>query len=279
MGDGRGFYAELSPLPRHRTLVDHIFILRDRGTLTGPGRSVFATPFRETALVAAYPDDGHGNPTDLIWQLVQTPPRFRRQPRTAGLHGWMIGVRSDPLATGLDGLSRALRGRSGDLAAIVAEDAGFDAVVAWFDDVLELAVAARSDEQPVALRSLSVRGAVAATTVAGLADAANVTPRTLHRHVRARTGLSPKRYASLQRFNAALREVAGGDDGFAEVAMAAGYCDQSHMTADLTQHTGAPPGRLRAFARRQRAPDAARYFDDAAVRRRVTVLLTAPDPG
>lgn len=277
MREGRGFYAELSPLPRHRALVDHIFILRDRGALTGPERSVFATPFRETALVAGCPDDGRGNSADLTWQLMQTPPRFRRQSRTASLHGWMIGVRSDPLAAGRDELSRVLWDRSGDLAAIIAEDACCDAVVAWFDDVLETAMAARSDEQPVTLLSLSARGP-AAMTVARLADAANVTPRTLRRHVRARTGLSPKRYATLQRFNAALHEVAGGNDGFAEVAMAAGYSDQSHMTADLTQHTGAPPGRLRAFARRQGVTDAARYFEDATVRGRVTVLLTAPDP-
>jgi len=275
----------VSPLPRHRGLVDHIFVLRDRGALTGPGRSVFATPFREVALVAACPDDGTA---DLSWQLVQVPPRFKRQARAGSLHGWMMGLRADPLAAGLDEVSRALWDRSGDLAEILAKEAGLDAVVAWFDGVLDAAAAARSDEDPApqspqgeALRAwrrvLSARG-VASATIARLARATNITPRTLQRHVRARTGLSPKRYAALRRFNAALHEVAGGSGGFADVAMTAGYCDQAHMTADLTQHTGAPPGRLRMFARRQSAPDAARYFADAAVRARVTLLLTAPDP-
>ena len=30
-------YAELHPMDRHRPFIDHLFILRDRGRLTGAG--------------------------------------------------------------------------------------------------------------------------------------------------------------------------------------------------------------------------------------------------
>jgi len=283
-----GVYAELAPLPRHRALVDHIFILRDRGGLTGPKRSVFATPFCEIALVAAFPDQGSGDDGRMAWQVVQAPPRFGRQPRATSLHGWMVGVRADPLGAGLDGLPQALRERSGELTEIVVGEAGCDAIVAWLDDVLDAVIAdTRGDEDMSMARSrqrdivgawrqaLSARGAPRARTIARLADATDIAPRTLRRHVRSRAGLTPKRYATLRRFNAALHEVAGGDGSFAEVAMAAGYCDQSHMTADLAQHTGASPGRLRAFARCRSETDAAWFFKDPGVRARVTLFLAA----
>jgi len=283
-----GVYAELAPLPRHRAVVDHVFILRDRGALTGPGRSVFATPFREIALVAACPDARDGDPAEIAWQLLQVSPRFGRRPRAASLHGWMIGVRVDPLAAGLAALPRVLRDRTGSLGEIVVGEAACDAIVAWLDGVLDLVLgdvpdagdgpAPRSRQREVAgSRHWALFGGAAPRpkTIARLADAGHVAPRTLQRHVRSRTGLAPKRYAALRRFNAALREVAGGEERFADVAVAAGYCDQSHMTADLARHAGSSPGRLRAFARRQRAAEAARLFADPAVRARITLLLAA----
>ena len=44
-------YAELQPMDRHRSFIDHLFVLRDRGRLTGIGRNLFASPFSEIALV------------------------------------------------------------------------------------------------------------------------------------------------------------------------------------------------------------------------------------
>ena len=50
-------YVELQPMDRHRPFIDHLFILRDRGRLTGIGRNLFASPFSEIALVGRHPDD------------------------------------------------------------------------------------------------------------------------------------------------------------------------------------------------------------------------------
>jgi hypothetical protein len=50
-------YAELQPIERHRSFIDHLFVLRDCGRLTGVGRNLFASPFSEIAVVGRRPDD------------------------------------------------------------------------------------------------------------------------------------------------------------------------------------------------------------------------------
>ena len=112
-----------------------------------------------------------------------------------------------------------------------------------------------------------------AATIAARAAAAGISPRTMLRHVRARTGLAPKRYASLQRFSEALRHLALDNAGFAQIAAEVGYSDQAHMTVDLARHAGVSPGRFRALARRQIRNDAVRFFKDADLRQRVRLLV------
>jgi AraC-like DNA-binding protein len=110
-------------------------------------------------------------------------------------------------------------------------------------------------------------------SIAARAAAAGISPRTLQRHVRARTGLAPKRYASLQRFSEALRHLALDNAGFAQIAAEVGYSDQAHMTVDLARHAGVSPGRFRALARRQIRNDAVRFVKDADLRKRVRLLV------
>jgi len=90
-------YAELQPIDRHRSFIDHLFVLRDRGRLTGAGRNLFASPFSELVLVGRRPNDGNDNDAVIAWQALHLPPRFGRQPRQRSFHGWMLGVRCRPL--------------------------------------------------------------------------------------------------------------------------------------------------------------------------------------
>jgi hypothetical protein len=61
--DNLAVYAELQPIDHHRSFIDHLFVLRDRGRLTGIGRNLFASPFSEIALVGRRPDDNGGTTT------------------------------------------------------------------------------------------------------------------------------------------------------------------------------------------------------------------------
>lgn len=56
-------------------------------------------------------------------------------------------------------------------------------------------------------------------------------------------GLSPKQYAGLVRFQAAVRLLARGARNLAEVAQAAGYYDQPHLTRAFQRFSGLTPGR------------------------------------
>jgi AraC-like DNA-binding protein len=282
-------YAELRPSDRHRTLIDHLFILRDRGRLTGTGRNLFASPFSEVALVGRPRNDGREDTDGTVaWKAFHLPPRFGRRPRQRSFHGWMIGIRYRPLDfdladAALVGLSEAFNASFGNV-----RDDRFDRVIgaldAWVEHHLSprlnVAEARRSPviESAAAVDSaLSAAGEDRRISVATLAATAGVVPRTLQRHFRKRTGLAPKRYAAVQRFHDALRQVALERANLAHIAAEAGYCDQAHLTTELGRHAGLSPGRFRALARQQLVPDAVRFFKDAELRNRVRLLVCDSD--
>src|SRR5258708_1531462 len=212
-------YAELQPIDRHRPFIDHLVGRRDRGRLTGIGRDLFASPFSEIAVVGRRPDDDVGdNDGAVVWKAIHLPPRFGRQPRQHSFHGWMLGIRCRPLdlATG----DAALVGLSELFTATVEGNSEnpFDPMIgaldAWIEHLRPRFNAAtplqrRTPEIAAAFEgALSASGLDRGTSVASLAAAVGVVPRTLQRHFRNRTGLAPKRYAAVQRFNGALRQVA-----------------------------------------------------------------------
>src|ERR1700729_663986 len=96
--DRVAIYAELRPIPRHRSLIDHLFVFRDRGRLAGAGGPLFGSPFFEIVAIGGYPDrDVEYERNKPGWKALHLPPRFGRKPRSRGFHGWMLGVRCRPL--------------------------------------------------------------------------------------------------------------------------------------------------------------------------------------
>ena len=269
-------YVELQPLGRHRAFLDHLYILNDVGRLTAAGRSVFASPLCEIAL-ARREDTGarHHDHGDEGWISVRTAPRFGQRPRQRAFCGWMIGIRYRPPSAVFDRERTTLVGLANALAESVGSQNPLDDIIhnldRWVEDLIGKYGAPEASSIPAEGRG---------PTVASRAAAAGISSRTLQRHVRARTGLAPKRYASLQRFNDALRHVALDDASFAQIAADVGYSDQAHMTVDMARHAGLSPGRFRALARQQIRRDAVRFFKDADLQGRVRLLVCdsgAPD--
>jgi len=274
-------YVELQPTDRHRSFIDHLFILRDCGRLTDAGRNLFASPFSEIVLVRGYPqgavshDDGAP-----FWKTIYLPPRFGRRLRRSGFHGWMLGIRCPPF--GLDVNDDTFAGLAGLFEPNIEGVDAFDPIVAALDDWadrlrprLDLATRRQDARKTAAAldRVLNASGQRPTAKVTDVAASAGVVPRTLQRHFRDRTGLSPKRYAAVQRFNGAVRQIASGADSLAQIASAAGYSDQAHLTADVSQHAGLPPGRFRTLAQRQVVRDSVRFFKDPDLRKRVRLLV------
>jgi AraC-like DNA-binding protein len=278
-------YAELQPMDRHRSFIDHLFVLRDRGRLTGAGRNLFASPFSEIALVGRPPhDDSKDINGSVAWKAFHLPPRFGRRPRQRSFHGWMLGIRYRPLDFDMaDAVPVGLSEVFNASFANVCEDP-FDPIIGALDAWIEHHLSARFNpaqrrRSPMQESTAALEGALSAAgpdrgvRVTSLAATAGVVPRTLQRHFRKRTGLAPKRYAAVQRFSSALRQVALERANLADVAAEAGYCDQAHLTTDLGRHAGLSPGQFRALARQQVVPDAVRFFKDADLRNRVRLLV------
>ena len=84
-----------------------------------------------------------------------------------------------------------------------------------------------------------------------MADQAGVSRQYLTRVFREDVGVSPKLYCRLSRFQAALKLARKGEQvNWADLAIGAGYTDQSHMIAEFREFSGMTPGtfgRGRAF--------------------------------
>lgn len=81
--------------------------------------------------------------------------------------------------------------------------------------------------------------------VADLAEALNVSRRTLETHYRAQTGLSVNQDILARRLALAKRLLAETDRRQEDIALACGFCDASHLGAIFRKHEGRPPSAFR----------------------------------
>lgn len=88
-----------------------------------------------------------------------------------------------------------------------------------------------------------------AGAVGRVAEESGLGHRRFGQLFRTAVGLSPKRWARLQRFQYALRRAAADPlASWADVALAAGYCDQPHFTREFREFSGLSPGDYRRLA-------------------------------
>jgi AraC-like DNA-binding protein len=102
-----------------------------------------------------------------------------------------------------------------------------------------LSEAASSPDPAVtaAARALS-RGAA----VGEVAEALGLLQRTLRRRFTAQVGLTPKRFARVQRLRRVVRDVQGRNRaGWAALAAAHGYADQAHLADEFRELVGVTP--------------------------------------
>lgn len=78
--------------------------------------------------------------------------------------------------------------------------------------------------------------------VASVAEDLGVSERHLRRVFREVTGLSPKAFSKLMRFDRALKAAKDGNGScWSDIAVGAGYYDQAHLIADFRSIAGATP--------------------------------------
>jgi methylphosphotriester-DNA--protein-cysteine methyltransferase len=85
-------------------------------------------------------------------------------------------------------------------------------------------------------------------TVGATAAELGITPRQLHRIVRAEVGVAPSTYRRIRRFQRFVRR-SDARVSLAIAAAEAGYADQAHLTRDVVRLAGLTPSRLAAERR------------------------------
>lgn len=189
---------------------------------------------------------------DLVWsvdRLTIAGPDTRSRLVALEPGARVVGVRLRPGAAGavLRLPASELRDATFDAADVLGEDeaaALLDALCAGEDPhaVLLAAVRRRGFPGPDPV----VRAAVAAldhphARVATVAAELGVSARQLQRRVADAVGYGPKTLARVLRFR---RLQALGPSPLVERALEAGYADQAHMTAEVTDLAGIPPVRF-----------------------------------
>ena len=81
-------------------------------------------------------------------------------------------------------------------------------------------------------------------SISRLAQALQVSSRTLERKFVAEVGILPKIFASIIRFNAMLDARQTAHNSWLDVAYAGGYCDQSHLIRQVRLFCGEVPSQL-----------------------------------
>jgi len=114
--------------------------------------------------------------------------------------------------------------------------------------LLEAWLAARLADGPaadaVAVAAVNrIRAAPAEVRMAPLAQGLGVSSDTLERRFGAAVGVSPKRFARAVRLRSAVLSYAA-DMTLTDVAMGAGYYDQSHFVREMQRATGVAPTQL-----------------------------------
>jgi len=213
-------YLELAPPADAVAQIDHLFVFRDTGTLSGGGSGRFATDLFTLSVAPGACTDGGGDP-HVSLTLPRADFAHRRAPFCGIVAGLRLAARPEslPARAALEQLTVALQRAQ------------------RFDDDLPALVAA--------LDNLGRGLSFAAPTHA-------VSDRTGRRRARADTGVSRRRLAAIRRFRQMLKRLASRNTpSLSDLALDAGYYDQAHMSAFCRSFAGSSPGALRSQAARR----------------------------
>lgn len=92
-------------------------------------------------------------------------------------------------------------------------------------------------------------------SIAALARSQGMSLRSLQTRFLASVGLTAKEYARVQRLQATLRYLDRNTESLSQLAIDAGFADQSHATREVQRLTGLTPARLRRALQAEREGD------------------------
>ena len=258
------FYAEFAPLEDHSNLVDSIYVLKDRGRLTAK-RLAFASPLRE--LTFSFRESAHG--PGHSGKVVVNEPNFGHRTKGRAFFGWIIGIKFKPTWSGpLRGEDPMIVACLRTLARVIDSSPSHLDILDTLDRVL-CALSQGPQHEPIAGREYFE---TSHDRVSNLARRVGGSVRTLHRRMRASTGLPPKRFLAMQRFRRAVYEIATRNAGLSVIAIGLGFSDQAHLTREFRRHAGVTPGAFKK-AWRGRHARAVRFVQDTGASNRLRMAV------
>jgi AraC-like DNA-binding protein len=208
----------------------------------GPGDLIFVNPGEV--------HDGRardGKPR--AWRMLYLDPALLQQAREdvlesrGGAPAFPAPVASDaPMRALFDALHTRLTRSGGTLDAMAGELAVLRLAAGLEHRLLRGTLPPRHDGRIARARERIDDAPAAALSLAGLAEDAGMSRFQLHRAFLRELGLSPHAYILQQRLALARRLIRAGTP-LAETALAAGFCDQSHLSRCFARAYGVPPGR------------------------------------
>ena len=259
-----GGYRELAPAPETAFFADAFWIHRAPNAPLPPGAGHRVLPELAVSVGFAVSRDEDGRPVDGIPILVG--PKLQPQIFTIVPGRELAAVRLKPEwvgpMLGIDPLDAEMRVI--DLGEINAGLAAPLREALWRTRSAEEAVtvlaralidrrASLCEPAAAATAALDVvRSSDGAIPCERIADRVGISMRHLRRQVHDATGISPKKYARTLRLVKSMRMAdASPRPAWADLAVAAGYCDQSHLIRECVAATGSTPRELHAERRRQ----------------------------
>jgi AraC-like DNA-binding protein len=124
-----------------------------------------------------------------------------------------------------------------------------------FVQLLTERLAQRAVDAGIAAVVRAIDAACGNLAVRSLAASSGIGLRTLQVRFLRAVGLTLKEYALVQRLQATIRQLDGGEGALAETALDAGFADQAHATRAVRKFAGLTPAKLRRALQAERDGD------------------------
>jgi len=243
----------LKPYIRHYYLFESDADLEFEDTVFPSGEMEIIFNLGEGKWAASVENQFFPNPPIELWGQITRPLAIRSKGRHSMLglrfhtHSAAyffhdeIGMFNDQVADLGDILGRPVK----TLHAQLRETRDPDSRIALIEHFLSERLAGNEKRsgsiEKVADILTSIKNNAEEDKIGHIASRHGITPRYLHKLIHQHTGLSPKSFNKISRFQLSLRLIAKNDRPFTSIAYDCGYFDQSHFIRDFKSFTGLTP--------------------------------------
>jgi len=252
-------FKHFLPSPALKPYIRHYYIFESNAniafddTVFPSGDMEVIFNLGEGAWEAEVENEFYKNPAIELWGQITKPLAIRSK----GRHS-MLGIRflTHSAAYFFDDEMGVFNNRVTDLSDIIGKPAKIlhaqlleetvpENRIALIEDFLMKRLS-RNEKKSFSIDKVahiltSIKNNAAETNISNIATKHGITPRYLQKIIYQHTGLSPKSFNKIYRFQHSLKLISKNDQPFTSIAYECGYFDQSHFIRDFKSFTGVTP--------------------------------------